>query len=177
MVAVVMTGLTVGAWVSAGLGRPESLGSGRRALLAPYARALGVTIAVLAAIAFWGQIWGFASARNSERKQYAKADPVAQRFMDAASGDSNQAFLNFVRPKLGRGDTFAIAPAAKLDDQFVRQWTTYVLSPHLLVQPENADWLLILSSNPKTVSYDRQAFGKSFQFDKKNLLLRRTDEG
>lgn len=182
--AVAMIGLTVGALIAAGLGVPEPGSSGRllrwrrfEGWLKPHARGLGVAVAVVATFFFWTQLWNYWTARTGERRAYATLPSEVARFQDASIGRSNQPFLNFVRGKLKPGDTYAIAPSSILSGGYQQQWISYALTPNLLVDPQDADWLIVFNADPEQADYDGEQFPALEVFEDKFAVGRRADEG
>lgn len=182
--AILMIGLTVGAWVAAGLGMPEASPADRlpwwrrlEGWLKPHSRGLGIAVAVVATFFFWTQLWSYWSARTGERRSYATLPSEVARFQDASIGKINQPFLNFVRGKLQPGDTYAIAPSSILNGGYQQQWITYALAPNLLVDPEDADWLIVFNADPERADFNGDLFPALEVFEDKYAIGRRADEG
>lgn len=180
--AVVMIGLTVGAWTAVGLGAPEPgrlTGPSRmrriESRLRAHSRGLGIAVAVVAVFLFWTQLWSYWSARTGERRSYATLTSEVARYQDASIGKINQPFLNFVRGKLRPGDTYAIAPSSILNGGYQHQWITYALTPNLLVEPDEADWLIVFNADPKRADYDGEQFPALDSFEDKFAIGRRAD--
>lgn len=180
--AVVMIGLTVGAWIAAGLGVPAPSTADRlpwwrrfEGWLKPNARGLGIAVAVVATFFFWTQLWNYWVARTGERRAFATLPSDVARHQDASIGKINQPFLDFVRRKLKPGDTYAIAPSSILNGGYQHQWISYVLTPNLLVDPEDADWLIVFKADPEQVDYDDESFPALEMFEDKYAIGRRAD--
>lgn len=179
--AVGVIGVTVGALIAAGIGAPKSAPvEGPRkffkriaAWLRPHAGGLAIAVAVLAAFMFWTQAWGFWVARSTERSGYASLTVEQAAYSDARLGNANMPFLEFVRGNLGAGQSYALAPAKSRDDVFVRQWSSYVMIPHLLADEQDADLLVIFNADPKSVKYDRKRFPELQEFAPGYAIARR----
>lgn len=161
-----IAGITVGALLQAGIGAGATApvervrGFFRRiaAWLRPYGGGLAIAIAVAAVLSFWPQAWGFWVARSTERSAWGNLSAQEAGYVDAKLTNANMPFLEFVRSNLKQGENYSIVPRVKRDDVNVKQWTSYVLIPHLLTDPEDADALVIFSNKPKSVAYDRKRF-------------------
>ena len=79
------------------------------------------------------------------------------------------------------GDTYHLPPIPGKQPAATRsaifQWSTFQLTPHLLVErPRDADWL-ILYGRPPGIGYPSALFGPPRRFDSGLFLLRRRDAG
>lgn len=181
--AVGMIGLTVRALISAGIGtrnatvveRARGIVERLATRLRPQTGRIGIAVAVIATFVFWTQAGDFLSSRSSERTGYAALTPDAAAYHDASLGTTNMPFLSFVRETLGEDQTYAIAPKTSLDDVFTRQWSTYVLTPKLLVDEHEADLLVIFAPDPTLVEYDRERFPQLEIFAPGYSIARRSE--
>ncbi len=179
--AVGMIGLAAGALLSAGIGapKPRPVEGPRKffkritAALRQHACGLGIAVAVLATFMFWPQAWGFWAARSTERSGYKNLTVEAAAYHDARLGNANMPFLSFVRANLADGQSYALAPAESRDDVFVRQWSSYVMIPHLLADEQEADLLVIFNADPESVDYDRERFPELVEFEPGYAIARR----
>lgn len=180
-----IAGITVGALIQAGIGAgatapvERARGFFRRisAWLRPYAGGLAITIAVIAAFSFWSQTWGFWVARSTERATWNTISAKQAGYADANITKANMPFLEFVRARLKPSETFSIAPASKFDDVTVKQWTSYVLIPHVLTDEKDADALVIFSDSPESVDYDRERFPVLEEFKRGYAVALRKKSG
>lgn len=180
-----IAGVTVGALLQAGLGDRATApvervrGFFRRiaAWLRPYAGGLAIAIAVVAALTFWPQSWGFWVSRSTERASWSNLSARDAGYVDAKLTKANMPFLEFARARLKPGETYSIVPQEKRNDVNVKQWTSYVLIPHLLTDEEDADALLIFSPSPKSVDYDRDRFPVLEEFERGYAIALRKKSG
>lgn len=166
VLAYAIAGITVGALLRAGIGAGAAAPAGRArglfrriaAWLRPYAGGLAIAISVLAVFSFWTQTWDFRVARSTERSAWSQLSAKEAGYGGASLTMANMPFLEFVRSRLGPGETFSIVPEEQREDVNIKQWTSYVLIPHLLTDEDDADVLVIFSNSPKSVRYDRERF-------------------
>ena len=88
-------------------------------------------------------------------------------------------FIDWVRRRMRPGDTYHLPRIPGAQPAAIRsaifQWSTYQLTPHLLVgRPQDADWL-ILYGRPPGIGYPAALFGPPRRFDSGLFLLRRRD--
>jgi hypothetical protein len=167
-------GVLAGALVISAFVRGDSRG------LRPDPPAIAIVAAIAGCILFWGQAWSVGSELNGERKHLAATRAFDAFVAPGVSQGQNVRFLEWARKRMPRGDTFAIMPADMWQqaDMFIPyQWSTYQLSPHRSVAPQDADWLVFYGTAPEALDYDRRAFDPPVKYGPGFALARRHDAG
>lgn len=134
-------------------------GSVATALIPALSRGAAIALAagVIAASVFWTQAWPLRTSLVDSRRANAAVSQFDAENRGATIGPANADFLEWVRKELGDHDTFALAPGSA--DDFLYQWTTYQLTPRLMVPAERAEWLIFYNLDPRTTEWDRDRFG------------------
>ena len=89
-------------------------------------------------------------------------------------------FIDWVRARMRAGDSYHLPPIPGRQPaalrSAIRQWSTYQLTPHLLVGPGEADWLILYGRLPGA-GFPTGSFGPPRKFDDGLYLLKRRDAG
>jgi hypothetical protein len=106
----------------------------------------------------------------------------AQAQVQAGAGyGARTDFIDWVRSRMRPGDTYHLPPIPGAQPPAIRsaihQWSTFQLTPFLLVErPRDADWLILYGRAPGA-GYPAALFGPPRRFDAGLYLLKRRDAG
>lgn len=113
----------------------------------------------------------YPTARNAlaERARKASAPAENAELVPGKSADAEVDFVEWVKPRLRRGETFHLAT----DDVRGYQWTSYRLLPNLLAGPDDADVIIFYDRDPDPSEYDAASFTEPERYEDGFAIARR----
>ena len=145
-----------------------------------FAAVVAVPVVVASLVALPGLRTAIDELGDTRERNLALSSAQAQVQAGAMYGARTD-FIDWVRRRMRRGDTYHLLRIPGAQPAAIRsaifQWSTYQLTPHLLVRrPQDADWL-ILYGRPPGIGYPAALFGAPRRFGPGLFLLRRRDAG
>lgn len=113
----------------------------------------------------------YPTARNllAERARKASAPAGAAELLPGKSADAEVDFVEWVKSRLRRGETFHLAT----DDVRGYQWTSYRLLPNLLTGSADADVIVFYDRDPDPSEYDAGSFTEPERYEDGFAIARR----
>jgi len=147
----------------------------KQATPASVARWIFILATVFAYLFFWGHVWSVSHGFWSDRSTWQRIPDDKAAAAGAVLADANlrTGFADWLRRRLGAGDSFYLVPAKARAEPAVYQWFTYRLLPSIASEsPDGADWLIFYGTTPAESGFSGRLDGAPEQYEPNYSIAR-----